>query len=90
MAMAKWSSFSAWPECATYSKARRTTDAAGKFSFGPVPLNTDSAFPLETHVSWEYEVLTKDGTALGSKRGIHRPRNNAAAITSISAEIQIR
>ena len=70
--------------------ARGTTDTAGKFSFGLVALNTDVAFPLETQVSWEYEVFTKDGTRSVQSVAFTAPRNNAAVITLVSAEIQIR
>ncbi len=70
--------------------ARGTTDTAGKFSFGPVALNTDVAFPLETQASWEYEVFTKDGPRSVQSVAFTAPRNNAAIITSVSAEIQIR
>ena len=78
------------PTHSSETLARGTTDTAGKFSFGLVALNTDFAFPLETHVSWEYEVLTKDGTRSVQSVAFTAPRNNAAVITSISAEIQIR
>src|SRR4051812_44302586 len=40
--------------------AQGTTDAAGKFSFGPVVLDTEVEFPRETQVSWEFAVETKD------------------------------
>ena len=70
--------------------AKATTDTAGKFSFGPVALNADVAFPLETQVSWEYEVMTKAATRAVQNVAFTAPRNNSAVITSVSAEIQIR
>ena len=66
------------------------TDESGHFSFGPVAVKSELAFPLENSLRLEYYVIRPNGQPFQLDNVTFTAPRNGSAIVSIAADIRVR
>ena len=68
---------------------RARTDENGHFSFGPLDVQSELAFPLENSIRLEYVVVGPSGQPFKLDNVRFTAPRNGAAIASIAADIRV-